>query len=100
MQPEAELFGARLRELPEERVESQRSLAALTGITYAYISEMERGLKVPSLTTIIRLAVALECDVAGLVDVLLPQSSLQQEPRCARARPSSRRRVAGARISA
>ncbi|HEX7153578.1 MAG TPA: helix-turn-helix transcriptional regulator [Thermoanaerobaculia bacterium] len=68
-QPEAELFGARLRELREGRGESQRSLAALTGITYAYISEMERGLKVPSLTTIIRLAVALECEVVELVDV-------------------------------
>jgi transcriptional regulator with XRE-family HTH domain len=68
-QPEAELFGAQLRELREGRGESQRSLAALTGITYAYISEMERGLKVPSLTTIIRLAVALECEVTDLVDV-------------------------------
>jgi transcriptional regulator with XRE-family HTH domain len=68
-QPEAELFGARLRELREGRGESQRSLAALTGITYAYISEMERGLKVPSLTTIIRLAVALECEVTDLVNV-------------------------------
>lgn len=68
-QPEAELFGARLRELREGRGKSQRSLAALTGITYAYISEMERGLKVPSLTTLIRLAVALECEVTELVDV-------------------------------
>jgi transcriptional regulator with XRE-family HTH domain len=68
-QPEAELFGARLREVREGRGESQRSLAALTGITYAFISEMERGLKVPSLTTIIRLAAALECEVTDLVDV-------------------------------
>ncbi len=68
-QPEGELFGARLRELREDRGESQRSLAALTGITYPYISEMERGLKVPSLTTIIRLAAALESDVVDLVDV-------------------------------
>jgi transcriptional regulator with XRE-family HTH domain len=68
-QPEAELFGARLRELREARGESQRSLAALTGITYAYISEMERGMKVPSLTTIIRLAAALECEVVDLVDI-------------------------------
>jgi transcriptional regulator with XRE-family HTH domain len=68
-QPEAELFGARLRELREERGESQRSLAALAGITYAYISEMERGLKVPSLTTIIRLAHAMNCEVTDFVDV-------------------------------
>lgn len=51
------------------RGKSQRSLAELTGITYAYISEMERGLKVPSLTTIIRLAAALKCEVIDLVEV-------------------------------
>ena len=67
--PEAELFGARLRELRDDRGESQRSLAELTGITYAYISEMERGLKVPSLTTIIRLAHALKYEVTDLVDI-------------------------------
>ena len=34
-----------------------------------YISEMERGLKVPTLTTMIRLAAALNCEVADLVDI-------------------------------
>jgi transcriptional regulator with XRE-family HTH domain len=66
---EGELFGARLRELREKRGESQRSLAERTGSTHAYISQMERGLKVPTLTMIVRLAVALECGVADLVDV-------------------------------
>ncbi len=69
LQSDGELFGARLRELREQRGESQRSLADLTGSTHAYISQMERGLKVPTLTMIIRLAVALECEVADLVDV-------------------------------
>jgi transcriptional regulator with XRE-family HTH domain len=67
-QPEGVLFGERLRELRDERGETQRSLAELTGMTHPYISEMERGLKVPSLTTIVRLAIALECDVTDLVD--------------------------------
>ncbi len=67
--PEGELFGARLRELREQRGESQRSLAERTGSTHAYISQMERGLKVPTLTMIVRLAVALECEVTDLVDV-------------------------------
>jgi len=66
---EGELFGARLRELREKRGESQRSLAERTGSTHAYISQMERGLKVPTLTMIVRLAVALECEVTDLVDV-------------------------------
>ena len=69
IQREAEVFGARLRELREARGESTRSLADLTGISYPYISEMERGLKVPSLTTIIRLAIALDCNVTDLVEV-------------------------------
>lgn len=68
-QPEGEVFGARLRELREQRGESQRSLAELIGSAHVYISEMERGLKVPSLTTILRLAVALKCNVTDLVDV-------------------------------
>jgi transcriptional regulator with XRE-family HTH domain len=68
-QPEGEVFGARLRELREQRGESQRSLAELIGSAHVYISEMERGLKVPSLTTILRLAVALKCDATDLVDV-------------------------------
>jgi len=68
-QPEGVLFGERLRALREQRGETQRSLAELTGMTHPYISEMERGLKVPSLTTLIRLAIALECEVTELVDV-------------------------------
>jgi transcriptional regulator with XRE-family HTH domain len=39
------------------------------GMQHPYISEMERGLKVPSLTTILRLAVALKCEVTDLVDI-------------------------------
>lgn len=69
IQPEAEVFGAHLKQLREQREETVRSLAARTGISYPFISDMERGLKVPSLTTLIRLAIALECDVAELVGV-------------------------------
>jgi transcriptional regulator with XRE-family HTH domain len=68
-QPEAVVFGQRLRELREKRGETVRSLAELTGMSYPYISEMENGVKVPSLTTLLRLAVALECEVTDLVDV-------------------------------
>jgi len=56
-------------ELREQRGETPRSLEDLTGMTHPYISEMERGLKVLSLTTILRLAIALECNVTDLVDV-------------------------------
>jgi len=66
-QSEAAIFGERLRELRERRELSLRSLADVAGMSYSYISDMERGLRVPSLTSIIRLAVALECKVTDLV---------------------------------
>ena len=63
------LSSERLRELREKRGETVRSLADQMGMSFAYLSEMERGVKVPSLTTIIRLAIALDCKVTDLVDV-------------------------------
>jgi transcriptional regulator with XRE-family HTH domain len=66
-QSEAAIFGERLRSLREKQELSLRSLADVAGMSYTYISDMERGLRVPSLTTIIRLAVALDCKVTDLV---------------------------------
>ena len=66
-QPEAEVFGERLRTLRTSRGLTQVSLAHSSGLIDTYISDMERGLKVPSLTTLIRLAVALDCRVGDLV---------------------------------
>jgi transcriptional regulator with XRE-family HTH domain len=69
LQAEAEVFGQRLRELRQARNVTQDALALTSGLTKAYISDMERGLKVPSLTTILRLAVALDCKVTALTAV-------------------------------
>lgn len=68
-QPEGELFGARLRELRQKRGMTQEQLAAAADTAGPYVSDMERGIKVPSLTTIIRLALALDCKVTDLVRV-------------------------------
>ena len=68
-QPEAALFGARLRELRQKRGMTQEQLAAAADTAGPYVSDMERGIKVPSLTTIIRLAIALDCKVTDLVRV-------------------------------
>jgi transcriptional regulator with XRE-family HTH domain len=68
-QPEATVFGARLKELREQRGETQRSLAEAAGFSYPYIAEMESGRKVPSLTTLLRLAIALDCKIVELVEV-------------------------------
>jgi transcriptional regulator with XRE-family HTH domain len=69
VQREGEVFGRRLRELRQKYGVTQEQLSIATGLTEGYISNMERGLKVPSLTTILRIAVALKCKVTELVSV-------------------------------
>lgn len=65
----AQVFGERLRELREKRGETTRSLAETAGMSYTYVSDLERGIKTPTLATIVRLAIALRCKVTQLVDV-------------------------------
>ncbi len=48
---------------------TQEELADAAGLAGPYVSDMERGLKVPSLTTLLRLSVALDCKVTELVSV-------------------------------
>jgi transcriptional regulator with XRE-family HTH domain len=67
VQPEGEMFGRRLRQVRLRKGVTQEWLAGVAGMSEAYISNMEHGFKVPSLTTIIRLAVALDCKVMDLV---------------------------------
>jgi len=64
------LFGARLREVRLARGLTQRDLADRCGTSVPAISHMERGTKVPNLTTVVRLADALGCRVTKLVEVL------------------------------
>lgn len=56
---------------------SQQTVAERCGSNYPYISELERGLKVPTLTMILRLAGAFECKVRDLMRVFdaAPQDS-------------------------
>jgi len=68
-QPEGVIFGKRLRELRLARDLSQYALADLCGSHKPFISELERGVKVPSLTMILRLAEALDCSVYDMVAV-------------------------------
>lgn len=67
---EGQLFGARLREVRLARGLTQTDLAERCGTSVAAISHIERGTKVPTLTTLVRLADALECRVTKLVEVL------------------------------
>jgi transcriptional regulator with XRE-family HTH domain len=56
---EAQLFGHRLRELRKERGLTQEELAESADLSGNYISDLELGLKVPSLTILVRLSQAL-----------------------------------------
>jgi transcriptional regulator with XRE-family HTH domain len=67
---EGALFGARLRELRTAAGLTQPAIAAEVGTSASNISDLERGIKVPTLTTVARLADALDCNVSELVEVL------------------------------
>lgn len=80
IRPEAETFGRELRKMRLKRGLSQQTLAERCGSNTPYISELERGLKAPTLTMILRLAAALECKVRDLMrvfDTAPPDSFLQ-----------------------
>ena len=65
----AQLFGERLREHRDKRGETVRSLAEKAGMSFTYINDLERGIKTPTLATIVRLAVALRYKVTDFVGV-------------------------------
>lgn len=65
--PEGVLFGQGLREIRQKKGMTQQELADIAQMSLTYISNMEHGMKVPSLTTIIRLAVAMECRPTELI---------------------------------
>jgi transcriptional regulator with XRE-family HTH domain len=64
---EAQLFGRRLRELRQTRNLTQEALAEASDLSGNYISDLELGLKVPSLTIIVRLSQALDVAPADLL---------------------------------
>src|SRR3954452_10091817 len=67
--PEGVIFGQRLRELRIAGELTQLQLADACGSNSPFISNLERGVKVPSLTMLLRLANALQCRVYDLVEV-------------------------------
>ena len=58
----AELFGRVLRAKREGKEISQQDLAFASGLDRTYISLLERGLRQPSLTSILNLSLALEIE--------------------------------------
>jgi len=66
---EGVIFGRRLRELRLARNLTQTELAERCGSNHPFISNLERGVKVPSLTMVLRLAEALDCRIYDLIKV-------------------------------
>lgn len=64
----AEKFGNQLRRLRMEKGLSQERLALNSGYHPTYISHLETGKKTPTLETIIRLSVSLECSLTSILD--------------------------------
>jgi transcriptional regulator with XRE-family HTH domain len=69
---EGETFGRALRAIRDEKGLSQQALAERAGLTTNYISDVERGIKVPSLTTILQLAYGLGIEPGELLTSFSP----------------------------
>jgi transcriptional regulator with XRE-family HTH domain len=78
---EGVIFGPTLRELRLARNLTQTHLADRCGSNRPFISNLERGVKVPSLTMVLRPAEALECRVYDLVDVFDTGPHAAKKPR-------------------
>ncbi len=70
--PEAELFGKTLRRLRTARELTQERLAGAADLTTGYVNTLERGMQVPSLTTIVKLAHALGVTPSDLLSDFTP----------------------------
>ena len=61
-------FGRRVKRLRRAKELSQESLADTASINASHLSAIERGTKIPTLTTVYRLADALKVTAGELVD--------------------------------
>ena len=65
-------LGARLRELRKKKGLKLVALANKSGVSLAYVSEVERGRKLPSLEVLDRLAGALGLSILDVLDGVEP----------------------------
>lgn len=66
---EGTVFGAHLRALRTDRGLTQQQLADRCESNEPFISNLERGVKIPSLSMLLRLAEGLACTMCELVEV-------------------------------
>lgn len=63
----ARAFGARVREVRLSKHMTQEALAEAASLHPTFISNLERGYRVPTLPTVIRVAQGLNVEVAALL---------------------------------
>lgn len=67
----AAAFGKRLREVRKAKLLTQEALAEAADVHPTFISNVERGYRVPTVPTMLRLARALQVSPSALVDDLM-----------------------------
>ncbi len=71
---EGQVFGKALRRLRQERELTQERLASTAGLTLNFVNSLEHGYKNPGLTTILKLAHALDVPPAELLADFTPST--------------------------
>ena len=61
-------FGDRLHQLREQRGYTQMQLAMIAGLDRSFISDMERGVKEPTISTLDLLAITFNLTLSELLD--------------------------------
>jgi len=69
---EGEIFGATVRRLRVDRGWTQERLAEASGLTTTYVGQVERGVRVPSLTVVLKLARGLSVSPSDLLGDFSP----------------------------
>lgn len=63
----AQVFGQALRDLRQAQGWTQETLAFEAGLERVFISMLERGVRQPTFTAVLKLAAALDCSASELV---------------------------------
>ena len=69
MKEASELLGERIRVLREKKHVTQVALAERAGLRQSHISDIERGILLPNIVTLLRIAAAMPCKVTELTSV-------------------------------
>jgi transcriptional regulator with XRE-family HTH domain len=60
------LVGVRLRQLRESAGWTQQQLSEAADLDRSYVADIERGVRNPGMTSLVKLADALDCGIAAL----------------------------------